>query len=476
MNFEWTFFVNFGVISVALLIATLLRAKIRFFQRFLIPNALTAGFLLLPFYNYAAPKLGLPQTSLESLIYHLLSISFISMSLRTSSKKTFNKSILSTSTMIVSSLTVQGIIGFGLTFLAIATVFPRLFPSFGLFVPLGFELGPGQALSIGLGWQELGFEGAGSIGLTFAAFGFLWACFGGVFLINLGIRKGWLTEKQGKLLQKSKIRSGVIAEHEHPKAGAFLTTESEAIDSMTVNAAVVAGVYLVTYLFLKLVSWLLGFVGPLGEELAVNLWGLSFVFAAIFAIVVRKLVDAAGVGRVLDDGSLTRISGFSVDLLVAASIGAISLAVLFKNLIPLLVMVTVAGVATMVYTLWISSRVFTDHRFERAIMLYGASTGTLPTGLALLRVLDPEFETPVATDYMYGSGVAFFLVIPYILSINLPAYGFARNDPSRYLIMAALLAVYLVFVIVMFRLLGGKGAFRRPGRIWAGDQGESRVR
>ena len=174
-----------------------------------------------------------------------------------------------------------------------------------------------------------------------------------------------------------------------------------------------------------------------------------------------------GASRILDDGSLTRISGFSVDLLVSAAIGAISLTVLFRHWIPLIVMVAAAGAATMAYTLWISSRLFRDHKFERAIMLYGASTGTLPTGLALLRVLDPDFETPVATDYMYGSGIAFFLVIPYILSINLPAYGFAGNDPSLYVIMAGLLAAYLIVVILMLRLLGGKGAFRRPGRIWA---------
>ena len=466
MNFEWTFFLNLGVISIALLLATYLRSKVRFFQRYLIPNALTAGIILLPFFNYAAPEIGLSQGSLESLIYHLLSISFISMSLRKRSEKPFNKSILSTSTMIVSSLTFQGIIGFGLTFLAIATFFPELFPSFGLFIPLGFELGPGQAMSIGLGWEELGFEGGGSIGLTFAAFGFLWACFGGVFLVNLGVKKGWLRGKQAAVLHHSKIRSGVIGKGEEPKPGAFLTTESEAIDSMTVNTAVVAGVYLFTYLFLVLVTCLLGFVGPLGEELAVNLWGLSFVFSAIFALLARKLIDLIGAGRILDDGALTRISGFSVDLLVCASVGAISLAVLFKHWIPLLVMVVVGGAATMVYSLWIASRVFTDHKFERAIMLYGASTGTLPTGLALLRVLDPEFETPVATDYMYGSGIAFFLVIPYILSINLPAYGFARNDPSRYFIMVGLLAVYLIAVIILLKILGGKGAFKRPGKVW----------
>ncbi len=461
MDFNWTFFIDLGVISIALLTATLLRSRFRFFQRFLIPNALTAGFLLLPFYNYAAPWLGMQAGNLETLIYHLLSISFISMSLRTQRETVFSKAILSTSLMIVASLTFQGIIGFGLTFAARATVYPNLFPSFGLFVPLGFELGPGQAFSIGLGWEDLGFAGAGSVGLTFAAFGFLWACFGGVYLINLGVKRGWLSPAQIESLKSRKTRSGLFKRSEERPVGARLTTESEAVDSMTVNLAVVGGVYLATYLLLKLLTVALAAIGPLGEELAVNLWGLSFIFAAVLALLVRAIMRKLRLDTILDDGSLTRLSGLSVDMLVASAIGAISIVVVARYLVPILVIGVVSGVATTTYTLFLASRLFREHRFERAIMIYGASTGTLPTGLALLRVLDPEFETPVATDYMYGSGIAFFLVIPYILSINLPAYGFARNDPSRYVVLAALLAVYLVLVAILFRVLGGKSAFRR---------------
>ena len=139
------------------------------------------------------------------------------------------------STMIVSSLTIQGIVGFGLTLLAIATVMPGLFPSFGLFIPLGFELGPGQALSIGKGWEEMGFDGAGSVGLAFAAFGFLWASFGGVFLMNWGIKKGWLSEAQAAALRSGKTRTGIYQRRESAPIGALLTTESEAIDSMSLN-------------------------------------------------------------------------------------------------------------------------------------------------------------------------------------------------------------------------------------------------
>jgi Na+/glutamate symporter len=56
----------------------------------------------------------------------------------------------------------------------------------------GFALGSGQAFSIGTSWEKFGFTGGGSVGLTFAAIGFLLGCFGGIFLINQAVRKGWL--------------------------------------------------------------------------------------------------------------------------------------------------------------------------------------------------------------------------------------------------------------------------------------------
>ena len=42
MNFSWTLFIDLGLIAFALLIATVIRAKVPFFQKYLIPNAITA--------------------------------------------------------------------------------------------------------------------------------------------------------------------------------------------------------------------------------------------------------------------------------------------------------------------------------------------------------------------------------------------------------------------------------------------------
>ncbi len=466
MNFSWTIFIDLGLISLALLIATLIRAKVSFFQRYLIPNALTAGFILLPFYNFLAPRLGLATGGLENLVYHLLSISFIAMSLRKSPGRGAFRRIFSTSIAIVSQYTFQALLGFGLTFLLIATVLPNLFPSLGLLLPLGYGLGPGQSFAIGRGWERFGFESAANVGLTFAALGFLWACFGGVFLINYGIRRGWMEEGQIARFRGRGIRIGVYDRKAEKPVGARLTTETEAIDAMSFNLAVVLGVYLLTYLLLQGLTSLLSLAGSAGRDLAVNLWGISFAFAALVAMAVKKIADGAGFGHVLDSGSLTRISGASVDVLVAASIGAISLVVVSRYWLPIVGISTLGGIMVVVTVLAMTSRIFEDHQFYRAMMVYGACTGTASTGLALLRVLDPEFESPVAADYMYSSGIIFLLSIPLILMLNLPAYGHQSGNPVYYWITLGILLVYLVFVTVSYVIMSKERAFKNTSIFW----------
>ncbi len=466
MNFSWMIFVDLGIISLALLVATFIRAKVPFFQRFLIPNSLTAGFLVLPIYNFLSHTLGLNTNGLENLVFHLLNISFVAMSLRKSNLKGSGKRVFSTTVTILSQYTFQGLVGLGLTFLFIATIIPNLFPSFGLFIPLGFALGPGQSFAIGKGWETFGFDGAGSIGLTFAAIGFLWACFGGVYLINYGIRKGWLEKEHIEVFKKRGIRVGIYGKDEEHPVGAHLTTETEAIDSMSFNLAVILGVYLFAFLFLKGLTYLLSFAGSAGHDLAVNLWGISFIFAALIAQVVKKFFKVLGIEHLLDNGSMTRIAGTSVDIMVAASIGAISLVVVTKYWLPIATMGILGGIVTIFTLIWISSRIFEDHHFHRTIMLYGALTGTLPTGLALLRVVDPEFETPVAADYMYASGLTFFLAIPFILMINLPAYGYRSGNPIYYYVTFAIFFGYLVFVSISYILLSRKRAFRKTSHLW----------
>ncbi len=468
MNFPWNMFLDLGVISIALLLATFIRARINFFQKYLIPNALTAGFIILPFYNFVAPAVGMSEIGLGAIVYHLLSISFIAMSLRKPAytKRKGDKSVFGTSVSIISQYSLQSLVGLLLTFFFMSTVMKQLYPAFGFFMPLGFALGPGQAYAIGEGWVSMGFEGAPDVGLTFAAVGYMWACFGGVVLINMGIKRGWLGKEQIEKISARRFRSGVMGRNEELLVGSKLTTESEAIDSASYNMAVVLMVYLFSFLMLKGIGGLLSFAGNLGNDLAVNLWGISFVFAAMVALIVKTIMIKLKLEHTLDNGALTRIAGNSVDIMVAAAVGAISLTVVVQYWLPILVISVIGGFVTFITVIWISSRIFEDYQFHRALIIYGACTGTMPTGLALLRVVDPDFETPVATDYMYSAAFTFFLVIPFILSINLPAYSITKANPLYFWAAVGVALGYGLFSLVSQRVIGGKRAFAKFTSLW----------
>jgi ESS family glutamate:Na+ symporter len=469
MDFSWKVVIDAGLISAALLLATLIRSKVRFFQKYLIPNALTAGFLLLPVYNFLLPSLGYTQNRLGDLVYHLLNISFISMSLRSSPPKVKGSKgtggVLGMSTGILMGYATQALLGLGLTLL----VLPSIHPAFGLHLPLGFALGPGQAYAIGKGWEAMGFEGGATVGLTFAAIGYLWACFGGVVLINMGIRKGWITDKALAFMKDKTLMKGIVGKGEKGPIAGRLTTDSEAIDSFSLHMGIVVVVYFLSFLLLKVLTFLLGFAGKTGMELATNFWGINFIFSAVTAIFVRKLIDLFKIGHILDDDTLTRVSGFSVDYMVAGALAAISLVFIGRYWFPILVMSTLCGIMVTISVPWMASRMFKDYKFERMLMLYGVSTGTLSTGLALLRVMDPEFKTKVSSDYMLSAGLTFILAVPFILSINLPAKAFVTGNMSYYWIMMGVAAGYLVYILATYVALARKKSFAKWRSLWYQD-------
>jgi len=452
MDFPWLLFLDLGIVAAALLVATFLRYRLGFLQKFLIPNAITAGLLLMVFYNFAGPHLGLSTSRLEAIAYHLLNLSFVAMTLRRPAEKHAQTRLraFSIGISLLTHYAVQATVGLVLTFVFIWTLMPNLFPAFGFLLPLGFSAGPGQAFAIGQGWERFGFSGGGSVGLTFAALGYLWACFGGLVLINRGLRKGWAQIGAGG--RPSSTR-GVYDKGVELPVGSRLTTDSIAIDGNTYTVAVVLLTYTLTYLFLRLITVGLTAVGPVGRDFAVNLWGIGFIFAALIAMVVRGLLKLMRIEHTFDDGSLTRVAGLAVDVMVAAALGAISLVVVLRFWLPILVMGTVAGVLAFWLIPAVGHWIYPDHKFGRMLIVYGAATGTLATGLALLRVVDPDFRTPVATDYMYASGMVFVLAIPLILMINLPAYGYVHNRPILYWASLGICLLYVAFVAIAQVLL-----------------------
>ncbi len=467
MNFDWRFFIDLGIISMALVLATWMRSKITFLQKFLIPNALIAGFILLPLYNYVFPLMGVSSAGLGILAYHLLSISFVALTLKAPPRqKTSRGRIFNTTLSVLLEYAFQGLTGLLLTILMIKTIRPDLFHSFGYLLPLGFAQGPGQAYSIGKSWAAFGVHDAGNIGLTFAAVGFLICSFGGIFLINYGIRHKWICEDRILFLNNKEIKSGIRPRNSKLPVGSYQTTNTEAIDSLTLNLSLVFIGYFITFLVLKGLTFVLSFAGKPGEQLAATFWGLSFIFAALIGLLMKQVLKLTHTQHIMDNLTLNRISGFSVDLMVASAIAAISLVIVSKYWLPILIVTGTGAIITTYSVIWFGSRIFRDNRFLRTLLIFGVSTGTLSTGLALLRVVDPEFETPVATDYTYASGLTFAFAIPYVLTINLPLRTFTTGNPLWFWAAVGINLMYLLFVVFMFSRRAKGRIFNHMTKLW----------
>ena len=454
MESHWLFVVDLMTIGLFLLLATYLRSKIAFLQKNLIPNNIIAGFLLFFAGLIGVEFFQIPADRYGKYIYHLLAIVFIAMSLRKSesgnSKTTFATGILHS-----LSSAIQVIVGLGIAYFFMKTVNPNLFPTFGYFILLGFSQGPGQAYSIGQSWESLGFENAANIGLTFAALGYIWAVVFGLILIRVLQKKYNFKPQHINNNDSNSNEVGVIKKITDQPCAGELTTHNSAIDGFTFQIALVLFVYLVTYVSINGVELGLPFVlknESIASQIISLLWGLHFIFASLFAILIRKLMVRFGWGNIINNGLMTRISGSSLDFMVTAAIAAISISVFLEYITIIAVMSIVGGTITMWFVVSEIRKSGLDSPLERIISVYGTLTGTLSTGLTLTRIIDPDFKTKAAHDIVFGAGIAIPFIFPIMASMIVPTIGIEEGKvDTYYLINLAALSVYTLILFIYWR-------------------------
>lgn len=433
------------VVAVFLGAASILEKNVRFFHRHFIPNAIIAGFIGLflgpQFLNlvpFDADRLGI-------IVYHLMSVGFISLALKERSRRR-SKDILNTGIFIVSTYVLQGIVGFGFSLLLAFTVIPDLFPAFGLLLPLGYGQGAAQAYSIGRQWEASGFSNGGNIGLSIAAMGLLWACLGGIPLMNFLVR-----------IKKIRPTHSEVGEYGvKGLAGRSREAIEEPAEKFTVQLFLIGVIYLATYLTLVALSGLLSQSGTLGLTVSNMFWGFSFIIATIYAILVRTVLDRLKAKKILkqeitSDFLLDRISVGAFDFMIAASIAAISISILREYLLPTLVIGIIGGIVTISYTVFICKRIYRTDVLENILALFGMLTGIVSTGLALTKEIDPGLESSASENIVLGSGVGLFLGLPLMLLLSVPVMGIVLNRPVLFLVtMLALVAYFAVLLFLMY--------------------------
>jgi glutamate:Na+ symporter, ESS family len=421
----WTAQVSFGdvildmaVIGVLLLIATLIRRYVPIVQRSLVPNNIVAGVLAL---MLGALTTGIISTDrMGFYVYHLLGLTFIAVAM-SKPRASSGMSPMQTGMMFIATYLVQGILGMLVTLGLIYTIMPDLFPGFGMLMPLAFGMGPGIAYSVATNWEPAGFTDGGIAGLSIAAAGFAFAYIHGIFWMRKGIKDGLASLIQKDVPLPNELLTGLLPEENRPIAG-HQTTASEAIESLTMHWSLIGMVYGLTWLLLTGVAGIMTTLGA-GSELN-TLWSFHFIFCSVLGIFTRRIVDHFDMGHHVDEGLMSRTGNLFVDVMITASLAGISIAVVGMYWIPILLCSLAAGIATYYFIRTVSKHVFKDWVFERTISAYAVMTGTIQSGLVLLRVLDPKYDSPVSIDLVYASGFALVFGFPLLILINAPTTFF----------------------------------------------------
>lgn len=441
-------FIDFAWIGVMLYLGTLMRSHIPFLKKNLIPANLLAGVLGLLIGMNGLGWITLTTDRLGAYVYHLLALLFIALALRTPQKKLGMSSVKTGMAFIITYL-IQAIVGLVITFILIYTIMPDLFAGIGLLPPLAFGMNPGVAYTFGQNWENFGFESGGVVGLTFAAVGFLVAYTVGIGLVKRGIKKG-----EAAYLKADHEFSGELdAEPGHKGINASagkLTTPPEIIESLSLHLGLVGTVYILTFGMMRLMEY--GMISMGAENELQTLWSFHFIAATIIALLFRRIMDGWKISTVIDDITMTRLSNFFMDFMIVASVAAISLTVVITYWIPLLAI----SIAVSLCTWWIVRSLmygaFQKFKLERFATVFGNMTGTIQSGLLLLRILDSGMKSPASYNLVYGSGFALILGFPVLILVNVPVHHFDEPNWGFFVIMLAMI-LYLLMLLTTWKYL-----------------------
>ena len=441
----WNVILQFGYIAAVVLIAHFVRQKLAFIRKSMLPIAVLAGFMLLIAKYIGIAKIN--QNFMEILTYHGIALGFIAMSLRVpdaSMKETQKGTGFKSGAVIVSTYMVQGVVGLIITIFLGYTFMPKMFKAAGLLLPMGYGQGPGQANNIGASYQSLGFEGGHSFGLAIAAMGYIVACVVGVIMLNV-------------LRKKGRAKADVIADEEYT-ADFFQSKDempiSESIDKLSVQLAMIVLVYVVTYLISKGIT---GGIAAISEGLAgtVNtlIWGFNFIIGSALAMLLRAILEQLRKREVIErqyqnNYLLNRLSGAFFDIMIVAGIACIDIEDIRGLVVPFILLTVIGAIVTWIHLVHVCKVVYKDYYYEGLISMFGMLTGTISSGVILLREIDPGMKTPAANNLVTGSSFGILLGAPVLVLV-----GLAPKSDLMCIVTLLLAAAYLAaLMFVIYRV------------------------
>ncbi|MDD4186857.1 MAG: sodium/glutamate symporter [Eubacteriales bacterium] len=447
-----------AVVGVFLLLGAFLRAKVPVFRRWLLPASViggTIGLLLGPGIWGSGAPLPFPDDWISFwealpvvLIVPVFSAAPLGMGMDPSKKRRRLRDmapiVLLMTGIFALGGSIQYILGYGLN-LAMTAISPEsgLYRTFGYELPQGFAGGHGTATAIGSILQDFGlpwWQTSQGVSLTLATIGLIGGMLIGIFFINRAARKG-----ETQLLGNSHAidmdtLQGYSKDIDKQGSLGRQTTANSSIETITVHLTILLIASALAYLLsARMRVWVPAVYLP------VWFYALLIMYVLNFILLKLKL------HWLIDTKVKARITGTFSDFAITAAIMTLPIKAVSAYIVPILLMALLGFVGTYFVTFPLYRRTFKgDYAFERAIMSWGVNTGVMITGMTLLKITDPEYESPVLSDFSIG----FALMSLFSLVISPIDYNFlARGSTlANFLWNLAVGIFYATIALVGYRM------------------------
>lgn len=438
-------------IGVLLFVAKIIKEKVPFLNKVIIPSALIAGTIGLIFSDGFLNIIPLGRDEngnvqlIYEIVYHSLAIGFIALTLRRGDQKP-NKKVWSTGMIIVMTYLLQALVGAFIVYF----FFSETFLGAGLLLTLGFGQGPGLAFNIGSGYAEgVGnLVSGGALGSTIASIGFIVGGTVGVIALN------YLARKHKLNVDKIHSENATIKETFEMET----IKEIRVFDALTTQVVIIFVIYACVFLTLALLeNVLLPPLGNLGNTFAGVFHGFNFLIGIIYALIFRQILNklekrGKNVNFITNNYILSNISSLAFNFMIAAAVLTITIQSVRLYWLLVLVLAVFGSLATFAFLYYIVRKVY-DEKYHVHYFLgfFGMLTGTASTGLALLKGIDKDFESPVAEEMVLGSGTAISMALPLFALLMFPGMAITSgNELFNYLVFI-IPAVY-IFILLFFLL------------------------
>ena len=466
---------SLGVLGMLLLVGMFLRAKVSVFRKMLIPASVLGGFIglllgpellgshaILPFpEEFRQTWSFLPGILIVPIFASIPLGNFKSKKEKSKTKNKKENNVRRTSRIaIVSGLTCIKLGSQIAVGVAVAMVLAKLFPSWHLYNNFGYEMsqgfngGHGTAGAVGNILLEKGvanWEIVQGVTTTFATIGLLGGIIFGIIYINRAARK-----KQTAFLKDSaelpdSVNTGVITDVKAQQSVGRETTSNSNIECFTVHVGIIFAASCLAY-----------FARTAAKDY--NIFGFKdipvWTYALIIMYIINYIIQKLNLEWMIDSKVKSHISGTFADFAITAAIASMPIKAVMNYIVPILI-ISAFGFVLVYYTTikafeWLLPDSFP---FERGIFSYGMGTGVMMTGLALLKICDPDFKSLTLEDY----SVCSIVTIPYdLITVPIMYNLLASGTSTQMLIFGIIYTLFLVVVIAVGKYFYNKTMV--PGR------------